>query len=82
MNIDVRREIRKDLKFYFSMICGVGLLVMGAIMPPLGVISNSILFAGGMILCIAAGCIGIDLTEIIHQFRLLKDGKCVDNDQS
>ena len=60
------------------MVCGVGLLVMGAIMPPVGIISNSVLFAGGMILCIAASCIGIDLAEIAHQFRLLKDGKCVD----
>lgn len=74
------KELRKDIKFYFSMICAMGLFVMGALLPPLGIIHNSVLMAGGMICAIAGGCIGIDLTELVHQFRLMKDGKCLERE--
>lgn len=72
------KELRKDIKFYFSMICAMGLFVMGALLPPLGIIHNSVIMAGGMICAIAGGCIGIDITELVHQFRLMKAGKCVE----
>lgn len=71
-------ETRKDLKFYFSLILGFSMLMTGCILPPIGNISNSVLMAGGMMLTITAGCIGIDLGEIIREFRLLKE-KGVDN---
>lgn len=71
-------ETRKDLKFYFSLILGFSMLMAGCILPPIGNISNSVLMAGGMLLTITAGCIGIDLGEIIREFRLLKE-KGVDN---
>lgn len=71
-------ETRKDLKFYFSLILGFSMLMTGCILPPIGNISNSVLMAGGMMLTITAGCIGIDLGEIIREFRLLKE-KSVDN---
>ena len=66
-------ETRKDLKFYFSLILGFSMLMTGCILPPIGVINNSVLMAGGMMLTITAGCIGIDLGEIIREFRLLKE---------
>ena len=66
-------ETRKDLKFYFSLILGFSMLMTGCILPPIGNISNSVLMAGGMMLTITAGCIGIDLGEIIREFRLLKE---------
>lgn len=72
-------ETRKDFKFYFSLILGFAMLMTGCLLPPIGNISNSVLMAGGMMLTITAGCIGIDLAEIIREFRLLKEGKCVDN---
>lgn len=71
-------ETRKDLKFYFSLILGFSMLMTGCILPPIGNISNSVLMAGGMMLTITAGCIGIDLGEIIREFRILKE-KGVDN---
>lgn len=71
----MNRETRKSIKFYISLILGYSLLIMGALLPPIGIISNSVLIGGGMILCISAGCIGIDLADIIHQFVLLKANK-------
>ena len=72
------QETRKDFKFYFSLILGFSMLMTGCILPPIGNISNSVLMAGGMLLTLTAGCIGIDLGEIIREFRLLKE-KGVDN---
>lgn len=73
-------ETRKDIKFYFSLILGFSMLMTGCLLPPIGNISNSVLMAGGMMLTITAGCIGIDLADIVREFRLLKEGKCVDVD--
>lgn len=48
------------------------MLVLGVLLPPMGVIHNSVLIAGGMILTIAAGCIGIDFAKIIRELNKLK----------
>ena len=77
----MRPEVRKDFRFYVSLLLGFIMLVIGCICPPLGIISNSVLLAGGMILCITAGCIGIDLAKIIHEFMLLKNSKCLPPDE-
>ena len=77
----MRPEVRKDFRFYVSLLLGFIMLVIGCICPPLGIISNSVLLAGGMILCITAGCIGIDLSEIIHQFTILKMSRCLSPDE-
>ena len=74
-------ETRKDLRFYVSLSLGFVMLVIGVICPPIGVISNSVLMAAGMILCITAGCIGIDFAKIIHEFMLLKNSKCLPPDE-
>ena len=72
-------ETRKDIKFYFSLMLGFSMLMTGCILPPIGDINNSVLMAGGMLLTITAGCIGVDLKEIIREFRLLMESKSVDN---
>ena len=77
--LEISRETRKSCKFYASLILGFVMLLIGCIIEPSGQIHSSVLMAGGMILTIAAGAIGIDLAEIIHQFRLLREGKSVDN---
>lgn len=77
--MEISRETRKSCKFYASLILGFVMLLIGCIIEPSGQIHSSVLMAGGMILTIAAGAIGIDLAEIIHQFRILREGKSVDN---
>lgn len=66
------KETRKSFKFYTTLGLGFILMVIGCFCPPLGIISNSILIGSGMLLTISAGCIGIDLAEVIHQVRLLR----------
>lgn len=66
------KETRKSFKFYITLGLGFILMVIGCFCPPLGIISNSILLGSGMLLTISAGCIGVDLAEVIHQVRLLR----------
>lgn len=70
MQID--KETRKACKFYTTLGLGFILMIIGCFCPPLGMISNSVLIGAGMLLTISAGCIGIDLAEIVHQIRLLR----------
>lgn len=73
--MEISRETRKSCKFYASLILGFAMLLIGCLLEPSGQIHSSVLMAGGMILTIAAGAIGIDLAEIVHQLRLIKDDK-------
>ena len=68
----VDKETRKSFKFYTTLGLGFILMIIGCFCPPLGVISNSVLIGAGMFLTISAGCIGVDLAEVIHQVRLLR----------
>ena len=73
--MEISRETRKSCKFYSSLILGFVMLLIGCLIEPSGQIHSCVLMAGGMILTIAAGAIGIDLAEIIHQLRLIKEDK-------
>lgn len=76
--MDISKETRKSFKFYASLLLGFAMLMTGCIIEPQGQIHSSVLMAGGMILTISAGCIGIDLAEIIHQFVLLRSNRIED----
>ncbi len=65
-------ETRRSCKFYTCVFLGFAMLVLGVILPPMGIIHNSVLIAGGMILTIAAGCIGIDFAKILHEINRLR----------
>lgn len=71
-SMNLSSEARRSCKFYTCIFLGFALLVLGALLPPMGVIHNSMLVAGGMILTIAAGCIGIDFAKILHEINRLK----------
>lgn len=66
------QDTRNDLKFYVSLFLGFTLLVIGCFIEPEGEISKSVLIGSGMILTITAGCIGIDFSKILHEWRMLK----------
>ena len=69
MNIEAKREAR----FYICLFMGYGLLVGGFFSPPLGEIPNSVIISAGILLCMGALCVGVDLRGIIHELRLLKN---------
>lgn len=77
----MKNETRNDIKFYVSLFLGFILLVIGCFIEPEGEISRSVLIGSGMILTITAGCIGIDLSKIIHEFRMLKDEDLKKNEE-
>lgn len=73
--MEISKETRKSCKFYASLILGFTMLIIGCLIEPSGQIHSSVIMAGGMILTIAAGAIGVDLAEIVHQLRLIKEDK-------
>jgi len=64
-------DIRREVRFYVTLALGYGLMILGCLLPPIGVITNSVLFGSGMILALAAMIVGIDLTKVIRELRQL-----------
>lgn len=73
-------EIRREFRFYVCLLIGSALMFLGFYVPPLGVISNSVIVGAGMLLCIGALAVGIDLKGCIHELRLLKKDLEEDNE--
>lgn len=67
MNKKLRRMNKENKQFYLSLFLifvGVGLLIAGVSIKPIGIIDNSILIAFGEILTFAGALFGID-----HKYR-------------
>lgn len=75
MTIETKREVR----FYVCLVMGYMLMVGGFFSPPLGEIGNSIIVASGILLCLGALCVGVDLKGIIHELRMFSNQKPVEN---
>jgi len=65
-------ENRKDARFYVTLSLGYILLLLGCLLPPLGVISNSVLVGAGMLICLAGLILGLDIPALLREIRLLK----------
>lgn len=68
MTLDNKREIR----FYVCLGLAYILMVVSLILPPLNVITQSVLYASVLILGVGALAVGIDIKGIIHEVRLIK----------
>lgn len=68
-------ESRKDIKFYILVFLAFGLAILGCLVPPVGQIESSMLWAVFAFLGLSACVEGIDLKGIIHEIRLLKEFK-------
>lgn len=66
-------ETRKDLRFYTSLFLGFGMALLGCLTPPIGVVSESMLWIVFAFLMLSACIEGIDVKGIIQEIRLLKE---------
>lgn len=73
-------EQRKDCKFFITLSMGFCLMVAGMIIPPVGVISSSVLWGSSFFLILSAGIIGLDIPAILHELNEMKKIK-VENNQ-
>ena len=64
--------LRKEIRFYVTMLLGYALLIISMFTPPVGVISSSALYGAGMFLILSGATIGIDIPSIIKEIRLLR----------
>jgi hypothetical protein len=69
-----KKDNRREFRFYTCLILGFTLMLCGFFAPPMGEIHNSVLVGAGMLLCIGALAVGIDLVGCIRELRLLKTG--------
>jgi hypothetical protein len=69
------REIRREFRFYACLLLGASLIFLGCLLPPLGVVHNSILIGSGMFLCVGSMAIGVDIKGCLEELvKLKKDG--------
>ena len=75
--------MKQEIRFYVCMILGYSLMMIGIWLPPVGIIANSVIIAAGIILCIGALSIGLDIKGIIHEVRLMRedDKKWIDDEK-
>jgi hypothetical protein len=68
----IDKETHKDIKFYLCVILGFILMMIGAYIPPEGILDSSMLYGSSFFL-ILAGCVeGLDIKGIIRELRMLK----------
>lgn len=73
-------ENKREWRFYVCLLMGYALMVGGFFSPPLGDIPDSVIISAGILLCLGAMCVGVDLKGIIHELRMFKNE--VSNDGS
>lgn len=64
--------MKREIRFYITMLLGYALMMIGMFIPPRGVIEASVLYASGMLIILAGTTIGIDIPAIIKEIRLFK----------
>lgn len=70
--MNISRDTRNDIKFYICLAMAFGLMVTSLILPPLNVITESVLYASIIIISLGGLIAGIDLEGILKQFNELK----------
>ena len=64
--------MKREIRFYITMLLGYALMLIGMFIPPQGVIEASVLYASGMLIILAGTTIGLDIPTIIREIRLFK----------
>ena len=66
-------EARKDCRFYTSLFCAMTLALVGTFTPPIGELADSLLWAFFGLLALDCAILGVDVQEILREYRLLKE---------
>ena len=66
------RENKNDWKFYTCLVMSFGLMVLSLFLPPVNVITTSVLYASIIILSLGGLTAGIDLEGILKEMNELK----------
>lgn len=66
------RENKQEMRFYVCLTLTYILLMISLFLPPINVITQSVLYAAIIILGIGALSLGLDIGGILREIRLLK----------
>mgnify|MGYP006874322796 CR=1 FL=1 len=66
------RETKNDIKFYICLFLSFGLMLTSLLLPPVNVITTSVLYAAIIILALGGLIAGIDLEGILKELNELK----------
>jgi len=61
--------IRREVRFYVCLVIGTFLLEQGLQYPPPGVIAESVILAAGLLLCIGALSVGVDVAGVVAEIK-------------
>lgn len=73
-------ETRKDLRFYSCLIIAAGLLITSLLLPPVGLIAESVIYSSIILLGTGALIEGVDIKGIIEAITELKKVSLLDKD--
>lgn len=66
------KENKQEMRFYVCLTLTYILLMISLFLPPINVITQSVLYAAIIILGIGALSLGLDVSGILREIRLLK----------
>ena len=66
------KESKQEMRFYTPLIMGFIIIMMAMMVPPIGVIPTSALYAAGMFLILCAAVVGLDVPSILHEINEMK----------
>lgn len=74
------RQDKNDWKFYTCLVMAYTMMMISLFLPPLNVITNSVLYGSIILLTLGGLAAGIDLEGILREMNDLKSiPKCDDN---
>lgn len=68
----MKADTRKEIRFYTCLSLAYILLMISLFLPPINVITSSVLYATIALLGVGACAIGLDISGILHEVNELK----------
>lgn len=78
----MKQEMLKEIRFYVCLTLAFILLMISLFLPPVNVITQSVLWAAIIVLGTGALSIGLDISGIIREVRLLRETMLKIDDKS
>lgn len=71
----------KEVRFYVCLVMAFVLLIISLFLPPLNIITESVLYAAIALLSTGALVTGVDISGILHELNELKKIRCEKQEQ-
>lgn len=73
--------MKREIRFYVCLVMAYTLMMISLFLPPVNIITTSVLYASVIILSVGGLAVGIDLKGIIKEIRLMKNNDTTTDDE-